>query len=459
MSTLSNILEQGRRAVQVQQLVMQVIGHNTTNAGTVGYSRRQVDLGTSPPGATGLWGVGAGVDINDLSRVRDRLLDNQIRSGVSLSSYWNVREHVLGQVEDTFNAMGSNNLATLLDNFWQGWQDLANDPESMSPRYQMRDRATALVNGVRRVYDGLNSQIEETNTRIAAAAESVNDLTSGISELNVQIVANELGGHEASDLRDSRDLLVEQLSGIMDISVQEQPDGSLNIYSRGSILVQGDLSVPVTINEVDGDSKKHVVLRLGSSHGSWRPDGGELGALFNHRDQVLPGLIAKLDTFAQEFSSSVNALHMQGYGLNGGPGNEFFDVDVDGVRNFAVSEIISADVALIAASSAAESPGDNSLALRIAALQHQNSTQGISLDQFLRNVPLEVGSSRAASIQQRDIENAVLENATNRRSAISGVSLDEEMAKLLETQKAYEAAAKIIQTVDEMMQTVLDMKS
>lgn len=458
MGTLSNILEQGRRAVQVQQLVMQVIGHNTTNAGTVGYSRRQVDLGTSPPGATGLWGVGAGVDINDLSRVRDRLLDNQIRSETTVASYWNSREDQLGRIEEAFNAMGDNNLGSLLDNFWQGWQDLANDPESMAPRYQMRDRATALVNGTKRVYADLTRQIEEVNTRIASGAEKVNELTSGIAELNVQIVASELAGHEASDLRDSRDMMVEQLAGLMDIAVQEQQDGSLNVYSRGSIVVQSDLAVAVTIDEVESDSRRHVVLKLGSRGGSWQPDGGELGALFEQRDTQLPSVMAKLDQFARDFSSAINGLHINGYGLNGAQGNGFFISNVTSVNDLALSNEVLADAASIAASANPDSPGDNSMALSIAALQHQMSSTGKSLDQFLRDVPLEVGSTRAAAIQQRDIEGAVLENATNRRSAISGVSLDEEMANLLETQKAYEAAAKIIQTVDEMMQTILDLK-
>ena len=116
------------------------------------------------------------------------------------------------------------------------------------------------------------------------------------------------------------------------------------------------------------------------------------------------------------------------------------------------------DVGRIAASSSENAPGDNSLALAIAGIQNQTMSSGYSVDEMLRNIPLEAGSRRSSAIQQRDVKVAVLDNATNRRFAISGVSLDEEMARLIETQKAYEAAAKIVQTVDEMMQTVLNLK-
>lgn len=458
MSTLSNILQQGRRALQVQQLSMQVIGHNTSNAGTVGYSRRRLDLGTAPPGSTGQWNLGSGVDVDRLGRIRDTLLDSQIRQGTTVSSYWSSREDQLGRVEEIFNALGDNNLGSLMDDFWQGWQDLANDPESMTPRDSLRDRASALVGTLKRVHRNLNDQIEDANARIAAGAGQINDLTSAIADLNVRIVQSELGGIEASDLRDSRDLSVEQLSALTDVSVAEEADGSLNVYSGGHIIVQRDLAVHLNVDRTESDPKRNVVLTLGSTGSHWKSSGGELGALFEQRDKELPEMIATLDSFAREFSSAINAVHVTGYGLNGSGGHEFFAPDVTGVQDLALSNAILEDPSRIATASSENAPGDNSLALAISALQHQVSSSGGTLDQMLRDIPLKAGSRRASAIQQRDIESAVLENAENRRFSISGVSLDEEMARLLEAQKAYEAAAKIIQTVDQMMQTVLSLK-
>ncbi|MBK6766387.1 MAG: flagellar hook-associated protein FlgK [bacterium] len=458
MSTLSNILEQGRRALQVQQLAMQVIGHNTTNAGTVGFSRRRLDLGTAPPGETGQWGVGSGVDVNQLARVRDRLLDNQIREGTSVSAYWTSREDELGRVEEVFNALGEQNLGALMDGFWQGWHDLANDPESMAPRYALKEKAQALVNSLKRVNSNLNAQIDQANSRITAGAEQFNSLVAGIAELNTQIVNSEVAGQEASDLRDSRDVLVEQLAQLTTISVQEQSDGTYNVYSGGHIVVQRDQSVPLTVDEVETDPQHKVVLHLGSSALEWKPVGGELAALYEQRDVELPRLLAKLDSFAREFSASINAVHTSGHGLNGASGQDFFTSGTTGVADFELSAAIIEDPSRISSAGSAGAPGDNSVALAMAAVRNQIGSEGISLDQQLRNIPLDAGSRRSSATQQMDIENAVLENAVNRRYAISGVSLDEEMAKLIESQKAYEAAAKIIQTVDEMMQTILSLK-
>jgi flagellar hook-associated protein 1 FlgK len=458
MSTLSNILETGRRSLQVQQLAMQVIGHNTTNAGTVGFSRRRLDLGTAPPGSTGQWNLGSGVDVQRIGRIRDTLLDNQIRDETTISSYWGSREDSLGRVEEIFNALGDNNLGSLMDNFWKSWQDLANDPESMAPRYALRDNANALVNTVKRVNRNLNDQIEDVNARIMDGAGQMNSLTSAIAELNVRIVQAELNGTEASDLRDSRDLLIEQLSGLTNISVAEEADGSVNVYSDGHIIVQRDLAVHLNVDISESDPKNEIVLTLGTSGFHWKANGGELGALFEHRDKEIPALLEQLDAFAREFSSAVNAVHATGFGLDGTNGHEFFSADVTGAADLNLSNAILEDPTRIASAGAANSPGDNSIALAIAALQNQMTSSGATIDQMLRNIPLELGSRRATAIQQRDIESAVLENAVNRRYEVSGVSLDEEMARLLEAQKAYEAAAKIIQTVDQMMQTVLTLK-
>ncbi|MCL4304973.1 flagellar hook-associated protein FlgK [bacterium] len=458
MSTLSNILEQGRRALQVQQLSMQVIGHNTSNAGTVGYSRRRLELMTAPPGQTGQWGVGAGVDVDRLARVRDSLLDAQIRGGTSVSAYWATRDDQLGQVEEVFNALGTQNLGALLDGFWQSWHDLANDPENMAPRYALTERANALVNSLKRVSSNLDSQVEQVNARISAGAEQINQLTSAIAELNVRIASHEISGEEASDLRDSRDLLIEQLSRLTNISTHEQADGTVNIYSGGHIIVQRDLSVAITVDRVSTDPKHKVVLALGNSLVEWKPTGGEMGALYEQRDVELPRILAQLDQFARDFSAAVNTVHMSGWGLNGSHGIEFFVPGVTGAADLQISAAILADPSRIAASGSANSPGDNSIALAIAVLRNSTSPAGYTFDQQIRNISLEAGSRRASAKQQKDVEEAVLENAVNRRYAVSGVSLDEEMAKLIETQKAYEAAAKIIQTVNEMMETVINLK-
>jgi flagellar hook-associated protein 1 FlgK len=460
MSTLSNILEQGRRALQVQQMAMQVIGHNTSNAGTVGFSRRRLDLSTAAPYGQGMLGLGSGVDVDRLARVRDQLLDTQIRGGLTTQSYWSTSEDQLARIEETFNALGDVNLSNSLDQFWQGWHDLANEPESMAARYSLQEKSQALIGGLKRTYGELEGQLAEVNTRITETTGSINELTASIAELNVRISNAEVNGQEASDLRDSRDLAVDQLASLIDINVHEQADGTINVYVGGDILVQRDLQIEINVDRISTDPRNNVSLTLGSNLASWRPTGGQLGALMDHRDTQLTEVMDRLDAFAVEFSDAVNARHVTGYGLNGQSGVEFFANDVSGVETLALNTTIIGDPSAIAAASTPGAPGDNSMATAIAAMRDQKLSSGgtLTLDQLLQNISLDFGARRASAKSQNEIETAVVENLENRRLSVSGVSLDEEMAKLLESQKAYEAAAKIIQTIDEMMTTVINMK-
>jgi flagellar hook-associated protein 1 len=143
--------------------------------------------------------------------------------------------------------------------------------------------------------------------------------------------------------------------------------------------------------------------------------------------------------------------------LNGTSGQDFFAADVTGAANFRVSAAILQDPALVAAAGTPGAPGDNSIALRLAAVQNDKTmNNGTStLGDFYKDIVLDVGSSKANSANQLKVETAVMDNLENRRQQISGVSTDEEMTRMVQVQQAYAAAAKVINTVDQMMQTVL----
>ena len=133
MSTLSGILHTGRQALLVEQLAMQVIGHNTANVNTEGYSRQRVDFGTGPGReGLGIWRTGSGVDIDHLGRVRDQLLDQQITKSNGSVGYWNQRDESLGGVEQIYNELSGSAISDQLQQYWASWQDLSNDPESLN---------------------------------------------------------------------------------------------------------------------------------------------------------------------------------------------------------------------------------------------------------------------------------------------------------------------------------------
>jgi flagellar hook-associated protein 1 FlgK len=454
-------LNTGRRAIQVQELAMQVIGHNTANVNTEGYSRQRLDYRTSPPGGIGQYNVGSGVDVGSLGRIRDQLLDGHIRERRSQVAYWNQRYESLQEVESTLNGLGDVNIDSRLQEFWAAWQDLANDPESESSRLALLQRSQSLTSSIRRASSDLTAQLENANDQIVFEVDHVNQLTSQIASLNVGINQAELNGSEASDLRDQRDLILEELSGIIDISSEEHSGGAINVYSGGQVLVQVDTSIDLHVSSIAGNSSQLPTIKHGITGSEMQITQGSLRALLDLRDTDIRPALEDLDTLATTLASRVNAIHRTGYGLDNTSGIDFFANNVTGAADLRVNEVIVDDVARIASASSPNAAGDNSIALAVAAVQNEKLLNDgrATLDEFNRNISLRAGSNLSYANAQLEIENAAQENLLSRRASISGVSIDEEMTRLIQVQKAYEAAAKIITTVDEMINTLLSMKA
>jgi flagellar hook-associated protein 1 len=459
MSTLRDILNTGSGALRVHQLAMQVIGQNTSNVNTEGYTRRRLDLTTSSPNSSGLWDLGGGVDVASLTRIRDTAIDTQIRRADGGIGYWTQRDDTLGKVEDVFSELGDSALSTQLQEFWTSWEDLANSPEGMSGRSQLLQKAQTLASGIQRAYNDVSSQRNDVDSQIVADVNTVNNLTTHLANLNVQIVRVEVGNEQASDLRDERDRTLEKLSKLMDISTQEDSTGSINVYNGGQMLVQGNQSVALQMGKVNKNGSESTVVSYGGSGRQLELQGGEIKGLFELRDNDLGKVMSNLDTFAVTLANRVNEVHRAGYGLTNTNGMDFFASDVTGAANFRVSSLILDDPSRIATGATANAPGDNSLALQIAAIKNEKLLDSgrSTLDDYYRNTVIEVGSSKAYAADQLKIETSAMDNLVARRQSVSGVSMDEEMTNLISVQQAYQAAAKIISTVDEMTQTILTL--
>ena len=458
MSSLSDILNTGRRALLVQQLAMQVVGQNTANVNTEGYTRRRLDLSTAPPyGGFSGWEAGAGVDVEYLGRVRDRLLDEQIRRGNADLGYWTQRDDLLGRVEEIYSELGGSAISDQLQQFWAAWSDLSNQPEGLAGRIALLEKAQSLASGVRRVYGELAARRDQVDAQVVAGVDEVNALTSRIARLNVQIVHAETSGQEASDLRDARDHAVDRLSQLMNVTIEENADGAVNVYNGGQMLVQLDRNVDLTVSAVNRNGCMVSIVTYGQSGGMLKLEGGELKGLIELRDGDIGRTMNDLDQFAATLASRVNEVHRTGYGLTDSNGIEFFAADVTGAADFRLSALVADDPSRIAAAAAADAPGDNSIALRIASIQNEKLMRDgrSTLNEFYRDSVLAVGSSKSYAAGQLKVEQASMGNLENRRQQISGVSLDEEMTRLVQVQQAYAAAARIVNTVDEMMQTVL----
>lgn len=442
----------------INQLAMQIIGHNTANVNTEGFSRRRLELSTAPPNVLGdRWHGGNGVDIQSMGRIRDRLVDRQIQGAVTGEGYWTARDGVLGEVEAVFDELGETAISDKLSQFWSAWHDLANDPESDAARYAVREKSLGLTSSINGAQQALANHSAQVNTTIGERVEDINQITSHIAALNLDIARSLNSNIEPSDLLDQRDQLVEQLSSIIDIKLSEDEHGSLNVYTNGQIIVQRDTAIALTTSQSVENGVVKTSIGIGSNGRSFVPASGELKALFDLRDQDIAEAMSDLNSFARELATAVNSAHRSGFGINDITDLDFFTFDGNSAESISVSSAILEDISNIATGGSAGAPGDNSVALTIAGLQNQRILNDgrSTLDEFYRQGVLSVSSKREFARNELDVQQGASENLRARRQSISGVSMDEEMARLIQVQNAYEAAAKIIKTVDEMMQTVL----
>lgn len=450
-------LEVARKALSSYQLALTVYGNNVANVDTPGYSRRTLLLSEGEGHKIPAGRIGLGVDPVTIRRMRDSFLDDAYRrQSTSLGMYESL-EQTLAEVEMVFGEPGDSGLGTVLNEFWDSWQDLANEPESQTVRTLVKDKARVLARVLHQMDRSLVNQVQALDTEVEAYVHEVNGMAAAIADYNAKIVASEASGHEATDLRDQRDLLVDQLSEVVDVSVYQRDDGSISVMMGSEALVERADFVELSVASVSRDGIAVKEIRLGEIRRAISPAGGKLGGVIRSRDEILPKYRANLNEIARSVVESVNMVHRSGYALDGTSGRDFFDPTGVTAETIDVSAIILGDVSLIAASSDG-SVGNGDSALGIAALRHAPITaDGSTLDDYYASVVGSLGiESETASINREREELLVLE-IENRRESVKGVSIDEEMTNLIAAQHAYEAAAKVISIVDEMMDTVLSM--
>lgn len=458
MSSVQSIFEIGKRALMAQRTVMNVIAHNIANANTPGYSRQRVRLKATDPLRAPYGKIGTGVEVAGIERARDRFVDMQLRAEQPSLARWTLEEQALHQVEDVLGEPSEEGLSALLDQFWNSWQELANQPESPAARISVQQRGMALARGFNRVGTQLSDLRRNLDQQVQEDVAEVNRLAHAIADLNVHITNIEAGGHAANDERDQRDVFLDRLSELVGIRYTEAADGSLTIALGGHILV--DRNTVSELTTVARSSNNMSVTEVIWSDGrtSANLTNGELAGLLEVRDEKIVAYLGQLDTLALGIVSEVNAIHRAGYGLNGSTDVDFFDSRLSGAKDMAVSSVIQADVNMIAASQDG-SPGDNSNALAMADLRDGRTMDGeqLSFGEYYGSLVHVIGSESQEAAFAKESYDMLVQRLKNERLSVSGVSLDEESALLIQYQQAYEAAARVITAADEMMQTVLNM--
>ncbi len=323
-------IEIGKRSLMAHNVQIQTAGHNISNADTEGYSRQRVTVAAMDPldrpdlERAELPGqLGQGTVVQSVTRVRDELLDNRIFAQTNLESYWNTRDTYYSMIEQIYNEPDEISVRTNMDKFWQAWQELSNDPGSDACRQAVVTRAESLTNSIQQNNKSLLAIQQQVNGDIDASVKQVNDITRQIAEVNTEIVRVMGMGDNPNDLMDRRDLLVERLGNLINVTVVRSDPDEFIVHTDGQMIVQGGLSRPIDIvTDMDNGGYGKLIWHDTQIDASFR--GGSLGALVELRDKDLRSELQSLDTMTQNFADLVNDVHRNAIGKNNVTGLDFF---------------------------------------------------------------------------------------------------------------------------------------
>jgi flagellar hook-associated protein 1 len=464
MSSLFNGLNIVKNALTAQTQVLNITGHNVSNASTEGYSRQTVQL-VAISGDTGYGNrsltdlsIGSGVDAKAILRSRSALYDEMYRDENQQLNNFSKTEDMMGQIESLFNEPSDTGFSDVLDSFFNGWQDLANDPSNMAARESLKSTGQELTDRIHRLSSQLLTIRQDIDTEISTIPESINGITKQIAELNTTIRLTEAQGGSANDLRDQRDTLVDDLTQYSDVRAVEQSDGTYTVLIGSKVVVEHESSTDLTSISTasDGHSSLKTVIR--SANGTeYSPTGGSLGALINFRDTVIEDALNRLDTLSASLVEAVNTVHNAGYGLDGENNRNFFDPSCTKAFNITLSDDIS-DVNAIAASGTGD-VGDSSNALNMSALSNENAVNGqYTISEYYNTMIGDIGVQAQYASSSRANEELLVSQIDNSRESIKGVNIDDELIQMIQTQRVYQSASRVLVTIDSLLETLVNMK-
>ncbi|WP_139892167.1 flagellar hook-associated protein FlgK [Bacillus sp. D386] len=527
MTSTFHGLETARRGLTTQQAALYVVGQNVANANTLGYSRQRVNMAAETaypnpgmnreqiPGQ-----MGTGVKAGSIQRVRESFLDVQYRSESTKLGYWTGRAEGLSKIEDVMDELKGTGLSDSIDSFWQSIQDLATNSVNSGGKAVVRERGIALADTFTYLNSSLNMVRSDLKNELNVTVEKANSMLGSIDQLNKQIAAIEPHGYLPNDLYDSRDLLIDELSSMMNIKVDYVKNGgNSQAQAMGSAVIKLNNGTAEPLTLVDSTTVNPIALMFNGEDGAvdtisiggnavptatFISEGMLLSLLqtygyTNTEGKLagdLPDMIKELDHMAYTFATEFNKVHKDGLSakelaawktaLESDPAAKIedfnedilfftdeYNADPQNVKGFAsrirISDEIKESYDYIAnASVATPNDGDASNLLKLADVFYEKfnykdaladsspAAEKESLGAYLQSV---IGTL-AVKTEQADrlsVNSAtLLQNVSDRRSSVSAVSLDEEMTNMVQFQQAYNASARMITMIDECLDKIIN---
>lgn len=513
MASTFHSIETAKRSLITQTAALNTTGHNVANANTPGYSRQVVNMTAADPidavafyRTTAPGQLGTGVEFNSIIRIRESFLDGQFRNENTSLGGWTIRNSTLEKLETIMNEPSDTGIRTVLNNFWNSWSDLSQDPQDVTNRKIVKETTLALTDGLNQISLQLDALTSDLTNNVSLKTTEINSYLQSIADLNNNIVKVEQLGDNANDLRDQRDYAVDQLSKIAGVQITEL-DSGYQVTIAGQVAVTGAAVVPVTSDILENAYQAGTLT------------GGEVYGMIHSRDQYVADYRNQINQLANTLATGdieitlpagsvlpsgtvfnnvtysdannnrtltsdlkvtvqgINGLHKLGYTLSGSTptaGGDFFTTkDGSGTitaGNITLSKDIQNDPNNIATSmrttgtGTSESVvlGNNSLALALAGLKDAKFDFGSALskpttvDDFFGAIVGQLGVQTQEANRQAQNAQLLTEQVDLNRQSVSGVSLDEEMSNLIKFQHAYSAAARFMTAYDELLNKLIN---
>ena len=458
-----------------QQRSLDTTGHNISNVNTPGYSRQNAIHASSLPQAIGYNSAGirmqkgTGVDATMIQQYRDEFLDNKMRRANKELGYWEAKQMGVEELEAIFNDFSEDGIQSAMNNFWSSWDQLSKPTGRLTARALVKESGIALVESVKQADQLLKNYRTSKDNEIKDTVDRINEITKEIAKLNELVVKIEASGASANDFRDDRNMLLDELSKLADIQVIHGK--SVAVLMEGRAVV--DYSNFEKLKAVP-DSDKNGLVRL-----EWESDGskvtiqnGKMKALFDTRDALVDKFRLRLDEMVKGLATGINKIHKTGYGIKDNIQRRLFinignlDSDDIDISNIGFNpELNDFDNIAAAVDTPPYNHEDNRIALEILELRskgvftqeiYDESAGKYNFDEYYRNIILDLGKIGMEATITADAQKVMIRELDIKRGAIMNVSIDEEMSNLIRFEHSYNASARMINVMDEMMDIIVN---
>ncbi|MBA4389336.1 MAG: flagellar hook-associated protein FlgK [Syntrophus sp. (in: bacteria)] len=462
---ITSILNIAKNALFAQQTAMQVLSNNVANVNTKGYARQEAVLVEENALMTDLGLLGNGVKVSTIMSHYDKYLEasiakenNSLEEQKTYAQYFSRIESILDE--------NNTQLMSSVAAFFNTWQDLSADPLSVTARTNAATAGINVSNGIRNIYGELRDVQTEVDNNILKEVENINGILDAIAALNDQIYAAGANGGENNTFVNQRAQLLQELSGKIDIQYFEDRDGGATVMTSGGKALVDRVTVYELAAEPNLENNNfYEITWSGNSLNSYditdTIQGGTLKGLRDLRDNQISGFMGTIDDLAESLMTEVNAIHSAGYNMNGTTNINFFkNLTSNYAAGFDISDEVKADSGNIAVSSSAAHLSDNDVALALANLGTSSVTisgQSATYTDYTASIASRAGSLSRNAMDLSEYHQNLMNAVEKQRDSVSGVSIDEEMSNLIKYQYAYQAAARLMNAVDLMMNSLLEI--